>query len=142
MQKVNRLIREFRQSPLGQRWREWKQRYDERPLEVPIANNPAYQQLSDLVQKFEASPSKQALTKVTQQLQEIEADEEREPQLQQQGGRPLKLTPEEIEAGISFLNGKAKMQPKRACEALINELKLRASDSTLIRHIVSKAWRR
>jgi hypothetical protein len=145
-QEVNRLIAEFRRSPQGQRWQEWHQRF-ERPSELPtlptLADNPTYQRLGELVQKYEASPSRQALTELMQRFQEIELDEEIEPpqQLPQQGGRPKKLTPEQIEAGINFLNSKAKMQPKLACEALINELKLRVSDSTLIRHIVSKAWR-
>jgi hypothetical protein len=147
-QEVSRLIREFRQSPQGQRWQEWRQRF-ERLAELPTFwDNPTYQRLSEQVRSFQASPSRQALTELTQQFQDIEPDDEMEPpqQLPLRAGRPKKLAPEDIAKGIAFLNGQAMMEPQVACGALLNqfpELKaLEVSDRTLQRNIVSKAWRR
>jgi hypothetical protein len=149
---VNKLLREFLESPEGQRWRECNQQlqhYRESPEGKrwreaseqlrKFADSPAWQEL----RRFEASPTLRALRELKHELREIEAEEHPSPHVQ--AGRPLKLTQDEIKVGICLLSGRPRMLTKQACDLLRRKLKRDSSsvsDSTLYRKIISKAaWK-
>jgi len=105
-----------------------------------LENSPAWQDVIERVKN--APPTTQGLRELIQKLKEqYTKDHEPPPRKRNPGGRPLRLTQEQIKQGRAKLKSRPDLvaKPKAAMKWLRDELDLPSSvdDSTLRRHIIN-----
>jgi thiamine monophosphate synthase len=125
--KVTERMREFAESPAARQIAEAVRN---------AAESPAVREATEKARKYTETETARKLREAVQRFQQ------EEPSPRNKGGRPPKLTPKQITAGITLLGSRSKMKTNDAYALLREKLKLGASvsDSSLYRMIVSKVY--